>query len=808
MLKHTLKTIIRQLWRSPMFTSIHLLGLTIGLCAVLIIFLFIRQEMSYDRHYAGAEDIYRVITVEKGHGGVEYSAGTPYPVPAALRNEIPDIEAVAGLHHQGSGIVRRPGKDHQRLEEIIFADEGFFKVFDYNTALSSNPEVLGEPGKALLSESTAEQLFGKEDPVGKTLELDIDEQVTIAGIFPDQTRANLQPEILVSLATLPENLHGFDRTNWGVSIGGVAYVRLASGQQPEQFERSLAGLVDTYMNGDDEGLKNSLVLQPATDIHFDTRLDNYTTVVTTNPLYLWVAGGIGLLILLMACFNFVNLSLAQNLAKSQMIGMRKVLGASGPQLWLQNWGEALLLSVIAGVFGILALQWALPQVEELLKRDIYFTGFADSTVWIFVLLSLLFVSLLAGGYPAWVISRKRPQEVLGSSKLVSNRGQGRLRQAMVLAQFVITLLMICSAITVSRQLDFLKSKDLGFRKDAIVQVGQAEPGDNLQLKEEWQRYAGVESVSFSLGAPTSGNRLNTSYYPKGKDPQNSSTGVGLKAVDEHYAETYELEVLAGRFVSSADTRLMEERMPINGAEWPIVINEALAKELGHTSAEAAINDRLILGVNDADCEIVGVVRDFHTHSLHDQVQPMIMVPIAGLYYEIGVKMNPTQINGVLSSLEEGWKARYPDKYFDYRFLDESLVKQYRSEDRTSALLQAFAGLAIFIACLGLFGLTAIMVRQRRKEIGLRKVLGASVAQLWILLSKDMVRLIIVAIVIAAPLTWWAMNRWLADFAYRVEMSSTTFVIGGIALLLIALLTISGQAVRAALANPVEALRNE
>ncbi|MEL6656470.1 MAG: ABC transporter permease [Bacteroidota bacterium] len=808
MLRHNLKTIFRQLWRSPLFTGIHFVGLTIGLCAVLIIFLFIRQERSYDRHYAAAEDIYRVVQITETPNEVDYSAGNPYPMPIALREEVSDFAAVAGLHAEGSAVVRRPGVDHQQLEEVFYADEGFLEVFNYETSPKVAASILAEPGKALIAQSTAQQLFGEDNPIGKTLEVDNDRQVTIEAVYPDQIRGNIQPELLVSLSTLPEQLHGFDRTSWGVSIGGVTYVRLSPGQNPAQYERSLAAFVDKYMNGEEEGFSNQLELQPATSIHFDTRFDSYTSVATISSRYLWVAGAIALLILLMACFNFINLSLAQNLNKSQMIGMRKVLGASGKQLWLQNWGEAFLIAIIAGIASVTILQWALPQVETLLQRDIYFVGLADITVWLFVLLSLLFVSLVAGGYPAWVIARKRPTEVLGSSKVVSNRGQGRLRQGMVLAQFVITLVMICSALTVSQQLDFLKNKDLGFRQDAILQVAQSEPGLDAQLREEWDRHAGIEGVSFSIGAPTSGNRLGTSYYPKGQDPRNGTQSVGIKPVDENYAQAYDLKMLAGRFFSATDAQLMEERITESGAQWPVVINETLARKLGHENPELALNDKIIISVNDAEGEVVGVVKDFHTHSLHEAVEPLVMVPISGLYYEIGVKVNPGQISEVLTFLEQSWKGHYPDRYFNYEFLDEALAEQYLSEDRTSTLLQGFAGLAIFIACLGLFGLTAIMVQQRRKEIGLRKVLGASVAQLWALLSKDMIRLIGLAILIAAPLTWWAMSRWLADFAYSVDMTPATFIVGGTALLLIALVTVSGQAIRAALANPIEALRNE
>jgi ABC-type antimicrobial peptide transport system permease subunit len=808
MLKHTLKSILRQLKRQSLFTGIHLLGLSVGLCCAMLLFLYIRHEVNYDTYHAGADRIYRVTQIGTSHGDVDYSAGTPYPLVNVLRTELPELELVSGIHGSGRGIVRAEGKDHYRLDEVYFADGSFLEMFDYGLAEGIDPAVLSAPGKVILSAKTAKLIFGNEDPTGKTINLDGKLDLTIVGTYTGERQSHLAADMLVSLASLNEEFLGFPTDNWGVSVGGVAYVRLHEGQQPEQLAANLAGLIEKYMNGEEEGVVNELHLQPLAQVHFDTRYDQVSSVPAIEPSYLWIAGATGLLILLMACFNFVNLSLAQNLSKHQEVGMRKVLGASRSQLWGQYWGEALVLALSAGVISVALLQVTLPYLQEKLQQEVMFQGWQDYPLIGFILLVTLLISVVAGGYPVWVIARKKAQEVLKSSKMVSDKSQVNLRKGLILAQFVITLVMICSAITVSHQLDFIQNKDLGFQQEAILQVSRNSGGLDRQLQEEWQREAGVMSVSFNLGAPTSRNNIGTDYYPKGRSSQDDRSSVELKAADENYLENYDLELLAGRFISAKETALLGDRFPGQGEEWPIVINEALAKELGYTNYEEALDKRIILGFNDAEAYILGVTKDFNISSLHEEVKPTAITPMPMLYYQVGVKMDPAQIATTLPRLEASWRKSHPDEYFDYSFLEEDILEQYLAERRTNSLLQGFAGLAIFIACLGLFGLMAIMVRQRRKEIGLRKVLGASVASLWALLSSDMIRLIGIALLIAGPLSWWLMNNWLDNFAYRISMSVWTIAIGGVALLLIALLTVSGQALRAALNNPVEALRSE
>jgi ABC-type antimicrobial peptide transport system permease subunit len=772
----------------------------------MVIFLYVRHENSYDQQHEHTDRIFRIVQIEEQAGNQSFEGGTPYPLPQAIRDEISEVEIAGGIHANGRVVALLPDGTKQRLKDSYFADAEMLEIFNFGLTAGVDPKLLDQPNQVLLAESIAKRWFGDADPIGQTLTLDNKIDVTVAGTFADTRQTHLAAEMLISLPSLTTEYLGFDPASWGVNVGGATYVKLADGQQNiEQLNSSLTAILAKNID-QDGGVKTSLVAQALSDIHFQTQFDDAMSVQPINPSYLWVAASIGLLILLMACFNFVNLSLAQSLAKSQEVGMRKILGAKGGQLWFQYWGEALVMALMAGVFSVGVLVWALPHLEEMLKQEIVFSGWADGSLIGFGLAILLFISFVAGGYPAWVIARKQPKEVLKGSKVVSSRAEQGLRKSMVLAQFVITILMICSAITVTRQLDFMKNKDLGFRRDAILQVSQSNPGMDPTLRQEWLRHPGVEEVTFSLGAPTSNNNLGSEYYPKGDT--NNAHDMGIKPVDEHYADVYELEVVEGRFLNSADMQKIAEGFPEEGQEWPMVINETMAATLGYDPSESVIGKRVLLGINDAQGSIVGVMKDFNTSSLHEKLDPVVMMPFSPLCYQIGVKFDASQITSVLAHLEEVWNQQRPDALFDYTFLDESIADQYLNEGRTNTLLKIFAGLAIFIACLGLFGLTAIMVRQRRREIGLRKVLGASVSNLWGLLSKDMIRLIGISAIIATPLAWWGMQQWLANFAYRITISPWTFVFAAMLLLVIALLTVSGQAFKAALANPVEALKNE
>jgi putative ABC transport system permease protein len=808
MFSQTLKYIFRQLRRQAVFTGIHLVGLTVGCLSAMLLFLYVRHELNFDQDRPAAQRIYRLVETSSIQGRLEYSGGLPFPMPAALRTEIPDLEVVSGIYYQGEGTIRLANGAHQRVEEAYFADAEFLDLFSIALQGGVSANVLEAPGQVLLSASLANRLFGSQKAIGKTLDLNDQLPLTVAGVFPDQEHTHLAADLLVSLPSLTSDFLGFDKDSWGVSIGGATYVRLAEGQQPTQYTKALAGLVDKYLNGTEEGAVNTLLLQPLRDIHFDTRFNGPASVAPIPVGYLWVAGAIGLLILLMACFNFVNLSLAQSLRKSPEVGMRRILGASGNQLWFQYWGEALVLTLSAGLLSSMLLPLLLPYLAQLFGQQLAFYGLRDGSLWLFMTTILLLISLLAGGYPAWILARKRPNQVMSGHKIVGSRGESRLRQAMVLAQFVITLVMVCGAITVARQLDYFQNKNLGFKQDAIIMVAQTDAGTDAQLREEWLRQAGIEAVSFGLGAPTSTNTINTSYYPKGKDEQTNTRKVELKPADEHYAAMYDLQLVAGRFLSTADSRQAGDEFPERGAERSVVINETMAKSMGYPNYEQVLGQSIVLGINNMEGKIVGVTKDFHTSSLREAVPEMVMIPLPPLYYQIGVKVDPSRLASVLGYLEQAWKIRYPGQYFDYTFLDEAIAEQYLKETRTNTLLKIFAGLAIFIACLGLFGLTAIMAAQRRKEIGLRKVLGASVWGIYGLLSKDMVRLIGLALFISIPLAWWGMQQWLNGFAYRVNISPWTFAFAGILLLVIALLTVSGQAMRAAVANPVESLRSE
>ncbi len=807
MLQHNLKIIFRQLKKQWLFTGIHTVGLTVGFACCLLIFLFIRYEMSFDRHHPNADRTYRITMITNNQGELDYSSNTPYPFGEAFRADFPDAEHVGMVHFNGSTTFIIPNQEVVELEEVLFAEQNILEMFAINLVEANTDRPLDQPGSGLLSQSTAARLFDGQ-AIGQTLELSDTVLIEIVGIYEDlPSTTHLQADALVSYASLTSDLVGFNIEEWGVSIGGSTYVTLPEGTSSEQYTADLEAFATKYMFDEELGLANEINLQPIGAIHFDTRFGSSGSPVRPiQSIYLWVFGSVGLLILLMACFNFVNLSLAQSIRKSQEVGMRKVLGAGRRQLWFQYWGEAVVLASLAAVFSHVIAQLTLPGINALLDKQMDIAALVSLPVLLFSGLVLVLISLLAGGYPAWSLARKEPKQVLQGSKLVGARGEGRLRSAMVLAQFVITLLIIIGAVTVARQVQFMQQKDLGFNKDAIIQVSLPDPGQNSTLATEWLRHPAVEEVSFTLGAPTSRNNIHTTFYPKGADPSSSIKRVGIKATDPNYQATYGLHLASGRYLNDADARKVGDGFP--EGEVNVVVNETLIRQMGYAEATEAIGEKMIVSINNIEAEIVGVLQDFNTTSLREAVEPIILMPMPALYYQAGLKIDPNQLNNLLPVLENSWNEQYEGALFEYTFLDETIAEQYSEEQRIFGLLQVFAGLAIFIACLGLFGLSAIMVGQRQKEIGLRKVLGASVAGLVGLLSKDMLRLVLVALVIAAPVAWWLMNGWLENFAYRVAVGWWVFLLAGFVLLLIAFLTISGQALKAALANPVKALRSE
>jgi ABC-type antimicrobial peptide transport system permease subunit len=810
MLQHHLKIIFRRLRQQWLFSGIHLVGLTLGISSCLLIYLFICHETSFDTHHSNAQNIYRVNTYAIESGQPHHSMNAPYPMGEVLRADFPDWEKTGSMHWQSSHTLRLPDNTLVQLEEGMYAEPQIWEMFSFEALKGKGKEALETPGNILLSESTAARLFGQQTPIGQQLRLNDTVAFEVAGVYADlPATTHLPANFLVSYASLSSDIVGFDIESWGVTIAGSIYTLLPEGDAPSVYESRLATFADKYLSDDEGGSSsNTIVLQPLQDIHFNTAYDSISGVNPINPAYLWIFGSIGLLTLAMACFNFLNLSLAQSARKTAETGMRKILGAGPAQLWSQFFGEAIVLSLAAFGISLMLVSFLLPRLGEMLNKELQWADSSTAGLAIFSVLLVLVMSLLAGAYPAWVQARHRPLEVIQSSKVVGSRPGNRLRQFTVLSQFVITLTILSCAFTVARQLHHIRNKDLGFKKEAILQVQLNQPGNQPALRQEWLKLPEVKEVSFAIGAPTSNGNLHTSFHPLGSNPKENTYRIAFKAVDPHYEKLYGLQLLAGKFISEQDARLIGDGFPAAEQACNIVVNHALIKELGYTTAEEALGKRLVLGINNIQAAIVGIVADFHTTTLHEAVEPTVLMPLPILYYNIGIKLSEDAGQAALKQLEATFHQFFPNQIFEHEFLDESIASAYRSEQRLFSLLQIFGGLTIFIACLGLFGLASLAVVHRRKEISLRKILGASVTSILRLLSKDTLRLVTLALLIATPLSWWAMNDWLANFAYRIQLSPLTTLLAGVDLLVLALLTTSGQVIKAALSNPADSLKQE
>jgi len=808
MLKQNLLLILRRLKRRTSYSFIHILGLTIGFASCLLIFLLVKYEYSFDQYHIKKDRIYRINTEFTNPDDPGLAASLPFPAGPAFAEEFSEAEAVGRLFWRDEGFLNVAGQLPQVIDYLYFAEAEILEIFDFKILQGEGKTALAEPGNILLSKSTAQQIFGTQNPIGQEVRLEATTPLQVAGIYEDPpVNTHIPAEALISFESLTREIIGFSLDNWKIYLGCTAYALFPKPIDPSSYESRLDAFSSKYMLTNDGRLEEMLRLQALNDIHLSPIDSNTSPIEPISSSLIWSAISIGLLILLMACFNFVNLSLASNAEKGLEVSVRKIVGANTLQVWSLSLGEAVVLSISALLLSFGILFFALPKISQLLDKSLQFSDLFSFSLLTFGLSVVAFVTLIAGAYPAWMLARKKAKYALQSAKSIGQKGDSRLRQVMVVAQFVITLVIITGAVTVSRQLNFIKEKDLGFNQVGRIQVDLPQPGANEALERAWRANPSVEEITFALGAPLSDNGLGMGAYPFGGDPNNEEFVVSVKTADENYLKTYGLELIAGRPLTAQEAQRLEG-YPEQNQVRPVIANEALGHRLGYDTPEEMLGKKVVVFINNFVGEIVGVVKDFNNNSLHSKIDPELITPMAPQYHQVGIKINTTKVDATLASLEKTWNTYYPDAPFDYIFLEESIASEYENESRILQLLNVFAGLAIFIACLGLFGLAAIFTTQRRKEIGLRKVLGASINGIVQLLSKDIIRLILIAIALASPLAWWLSNTWLENFVYRIDFSWQFFTLSGIGLLLLALFSISSQTIRAALANPADVMREE
>lgn len=813
MLKNYIKIAFRNLWRSKVFSAINLFGLALGIATCLVIMLFVLDELSYDRFHEKADRIVRVVLKGSIQGEKMNEAHVMPPVAQALLADYPEVEEGTRLRRMGTPKVMY-GEQTFRKNSLAFVDSNFFQVFTLPLLNGDPSTALTRPNTLVISQSTAQNFFGNEDPMGKVLHLnDRKERYTITGVMEDiPANSHFHFDLFASMASFPEA----QNPSWMVSEF-FTYLVLPESYDHKKLEAKLPQAVEKYIGPQlqqgmgismaqfkEAGNELGLILQPLTSIHLHSDL-MHELGPGGDMRYVYIFSAIALFMLLIACINFMNLSTAGASKRAKEVGVRKVLGSGQRQLVVQFLTEAMLLSLVALLLGLVFVELSLPFFNDLAGKSLSLSLQYLANPWVLPALLFfgLFVGVLAGSYPAFFLSSFKPVSVLkGSGPLaIGTPGNNSLslRSGLVVFQFCVSIGLIIGTMVVYEQLAYIQEKKLGYEKDQVLILPDAGLlGDKAEVfRQQLLRDLRVQSVSTSGYLPA-GPSYNNNFMIIPNDDVSRQVKTLRYDVDDQYIPTLGLEMVAGRSFS----------MEFGQDSEAIILNETAAEALGWK--EDAIGKTITNTNNEGkkqSFQIIGLVRDFHFRSLHERISPLVMV-LGNSRGSIIAKVETKDMGALLASVEQEWSALSSEEPFEYSFMDERFRQTYEAERNTGRMLGVSTGLTIFVACLGLFGLATFTAEQRRKEIGIRKVLGAETATIVALLSKDFLKLVLVAAVIAFPLACYAMHKWLEDFAYRIDIPLWVFLAAGVVAATIAFLTISYQAIKAASANPISNLRTE
>ncbi len=794
-----IKLAYRNILKNKIYSFINITGLSIGLTCCLIIFLFVKYELSFDSFYKNSDRIYRVNTNAKNPDGVERESSVPFPFGEAFRNEFPEVGTFTQLFVVTEAQLEI--EDEIFLQQnIIFADSNFLDVYETEFILGDQNSLIDKPEAAIITESTALKLYGKESPIGKNFSIDRQLNFTVAGVVKDvSSNTHLPYEILISRKALTEDFVGFDLTSWNIShSGNMAYILLNENQSFDNITARLDDFKNKYLS-ERAAKRKEYIFQPIREIHNDTEYGTDSLTYITSMDSIIVFSVIGILTLVIASINFVNLSIAQSIKRSKEVGMRKAIGANRMQLIKQFMGETFVYTLCSFLISILLTNMLLPYAGDFLGINAKLSMFNDWNIILYLAIVLVIVNLLTGFYPSIVLSGFNPVEAFKNKITVKKSSSFSLRNNLVVFQFVISQILIVSTIVVSFQLEYVKSKDLGFSKEKIITV--ALPGVEASklkvFKERLLNNSKISSVALSGGAPISPMLINT-YFNKIPKETEDRTLVTLKPIDEHYLETFGMDLIAGR-----NFRPLVEGDTL----YKFIVNEKLINKLGFNNPQDAVGQKFQF--SRVQGEIIGVIEDFHTESLQSEIGPVAMSNMYERFFaQAQVKFKSNDEKELIEFVEAGYKDVFAGYNFDYNFFDEFVGELYSVEENFFDMMKLFAVLAIIIGCLGLIGLISFVTLQKTKEIGVRKVLGASVADILVIISREFTYNVLIANLIAWPITWYFMNKWLQDFAYRIDLEWWMFFAAGIVSLVLTLLTVSFQSVKAAIANPVSSLKYE
>ena len=805
MLQNYLKIALRNLLRNRVYSAINILGLALGVACCLLLALYIQDEVSYDKHHKNVENIYRIVSDFQTEAVIQKSGTASPPIAMTMKDEIPEVQAAVR-------VLNPPTVEQNliRYEENLFyetngflADSTLFEVFTYDLKEGNPKKALVEANSVVLSERLALKLFGKASALDKMIAISQGgkpREYKITGVFREKYNSIIEANFFISMTSEGWGEYVLKEKEWAGQNFVPSYLKLVPGHNKAAVEKKMNEVL--LKHGAEAmkalGLYKTLSLEPVKDIYLKSDVGQSPRIK-----YLYVVASIALFVLLIACINFMNLSTAKATKRAAEIGIRKTMGAFRSSLVRQILGEAMVIVVIAIIIGLVLVQLALPFFNQLTDKNISFNS--ENIYYIIgssILLAIV-TGLVAGSYPAFYLSSFEPAQVL-KGKLNLGNSSGRLRQTLVVFQFMIAIALVCGIFIISRQLNFMMEKDLGFDSHAKIVLPLRTNEARSQydaLKKEMEGNSNIKAVSGSSFIPGTPIWNDMFYYPDGGN-MDKAVDIHRTEVDAGYIELLNLKLLAGR--SFTDNRKME-----SGTK--LILNRTAVSKLGFTPEKiVGRNLHFDWEKKKYDFQVIGVMEDFHQNSLHEEIKPTLfeMADSTKRYSYVVASMSSANFEQTIKSVEQTWKSLVHDTPFEYSFLDQTIQKQYDEDRRVSKIITSFGFIAMVICSLGLYGLSSYMAERRFKEIGIRKVMGASVSQIVAMMSTEFVKLVMIAFVIAVPLAWYGMTKWLESFAYRISIEWIVFVLAGVVALTIALITVSFESIKSAMGNPVDSLRGE
>ncbi len=794
MIRNYFKIALRSLQRNKVYTSINLLGLSLGMTCGLLIFLLVKYHLSFDNFHAHSERIYRIVT-EQHRDNISYVAAVPSPLGKAFRNDYTFAEKVGRICKFDNMLISiKAEKGLNKFKEsqgVAFTETEYFDIFNFPLSVGNFQNALREPNTGIITERIAQKYFGNANPINQIFRVDNKLDIRVTGVLKNlPSNSDQKTEIFISYPTLKSynDWLGSDDAWGGIHSAMQCFVRLRPRVLPSEVEKVFPAYVKKFRPTSKN--VHHYKLHPLNDVHFNAQ---YAGAMDKHTL--WILSLIGLFLIITACVNFINLATAQALNRSKEVGVRKVLGSLRGQLFWQFIAQTGLIAAIAGGIALGLAALALPYVNQLFATEISLNLLTDWRLVTFIPALILIVTFFAGSYPGLILAGFQPILALKGKLSQQNLGGFNTRRALIIIQFSISQVLIIGMIVIARQIYYAQKADLGFNKDAIMLIPIAStPQQAKTVKAQLQHLAGVEQVSLCYSAPASNSYWQTApRYDNHSEEESFRTSV--RAADNDYLSTFDLKLVAGRNLYPSDT--VKE----------FLVNETFAKKLNLASPSDLLGKNLRVNGNMTG-PIVGVVKDFHDHSFHEDINAVCIPSASDFYNNYAIKISTANVPATLAAIQKVWTKMHPEQIYEYTFLDEHIASFYETEALMLKLIQLFSLIAVFIGCLGLYGLISFMATQKTKEIGIRKVLGSNIAQILWIFGKEFARLIIVSFLIAAPIAWWFMNQWLQDFKFHITIQPWIFVVTIAITLLVATLTVIYEATKAALVNPVKSLQSE